>query len=129
MKPFYILTMATFSSVLVGCAVPRQSMVNYGHPALNQPMAVQNELGKVATGAIVGGLIGSRFGQGDGRVAAAAVGAAVGSMTAQGSYSNDATGGALLGGLLGSRFGQGNGRIAGAALGAGLGAWLAVPRE
>ncbi|WP_332775842.1 glycine zipper 2TM domain-containing protein [Polaromonas sp.] len=117
------------SSLIAGCAAPRQP-VNYGHPALNQAApAVQNEPGRVMAGALLGGLVGSRFGQGDGRVTGAAAGAAVGSMAAQGGYSNEAAGGALLGGLVGSRFGGGDGRTAAAAVGAGLGAWLAVPRD
>ncbi|MGC1176395.1 hypothetical protein, partial [Polaromonas sp.] len=53
-----------------GCAAPRQPQINYGHPALNQAAAQQaapapqNNAGRVAAGAVLGGLVGSRFGQG-----------------------------------------------------------------
>lgn len=129
-----LLPLVLAGGLLAGCAAPRQPMVNYGHPALNQAMyqtvpVPQNDPGRVAAGALVGGLVGSRFGQGNGQVAGAAIGAAAGAMAARGGYSHEAAGGALIGGLVGSRFGGGNGRTAAAALGAGLGAWLAVPRE
>jgi uncharacterized protein YcfJ len=135
MKTLSALSLLLAAGLLAGCAAPRQPLVNYGHPALNQAAAsqaapaLQNDPGRVAAGAVIGGLMGSRFGQGNGQVAGAAIGAAAGAMAAQSGYSNEAAGGALLGGLVGSRFGGGNGRTAAAALGAGLGAWLAVPRE
>ena len=136
MKTLPVLSLLLASGLLAGCAVPRQPVANFGHPALNQaapPASYQpvpsNDPGRVAAGALIGGLVGSRFGQGNGQVAGAAVGAAAGAMAAQGGYSHEAAGGALIGGLVGSRFGGGNGRTAAAALGAGLGAWLAVPRD
>ena len=120
--------------VLAGCAAPQRA--NYGHPALNaavqapvQPI-VQNDPGRVAVGTVVGGLIGSQFGGGNGRIAASAVGAATGALLAQGGEpSQQAVGGAIIGGLIGSRFGGGEGRNAATAIGAGLGAWLSVPRD
>lgn len=132
MKTMLSLSLCLSVGLLTGCALPRQPVANYGHPALNQAAAAQqpaqavyNDPGRVAAGALLGGAVGSRFGQGSGQVA----GAAAGAMAAQGGYSHDAALGALAGGLVGSRFGQGHGRTAAAAVGAGLGAWLAVPRE
>jgi len=72
---------------------------------------------------------GSRFGRGDGRIAATAVGAGIGAMIGQGESSSQAMSGAAIGGLVGSRFGQGSGRLAATAIGAGLGAYLAVPKD
>lgn len=129
---------------MTGCAAPGPQLVNYGHPALNEAAysyyqnahlvapAQRSDNVRVVIGSLAGGVIGSRFGGGDGRIAGVAVGAATGAMAAQGGYGNDAAGGAggaLVGAIIGSRFGRGDGRLAGAALGAGLGAWLAVPRD
>ncbi len=136
MKLMLPLSLCLSVGLLTGCALPRQPVANYGHPALNQAAAAQqpaqavyNDPGRVAASALLGGVVGSRFGQGSGQVAGAAVGAAAGAMAAQGGYSHEAALGGLAGGLVGSRFGQGHGRTAAAAVGAGLGAWLAVPRE
>ena len=78
---------------------------------------------------MAGGLIGSRFGAGNGRTAMAATGAALGAVVgsnAANPYATQITPGTVIGGvvggLVGSRFGHGNGKTAGAALGAAVGA-------
>lgn len=117
---------------MVGACAHQPAAVNHGHPALNAMAPaphLQNDPGRVALGAVVGGLAGAQVGGGSGRVAAAGAGAAIGAMAAQGDYSHDAALGALAGGLIGSRIGGGSGRLAATAAGAGLGAWLAVPRN
>ena len=71
MKTLPVLPLWLASGLLVGCAAPRQPAANYGHPALNQAVqqtsyqpAPSNDAWRVATGALIGGLVGSRFGQG-----------------------------------------------------------------
>jgi hypothetical protein len=153
------LLLVAACAAITGCAYRAPATVNHGHPALNAisapaPVAVavpvqqyvlvpvqaapapvapiqqlHNDPGRVAMGALIGGLAASHIGRGDGRVAAVAVGAGVGAMAAQGGYSSEAAVGGLAGALIGSHVGRGNGRVGAAALGAGLGTWLAVPRE
>lgn len=129
MKPVH--TAVIVLVFLSGCAAPQPAMVNYGHPALNQPAPsrLQNDPGRVAVGTVAGGVIGSHFGGGNGRLVGTAVGAATGAMMSQGQYTSEAAAGAAIGGIIGSRFGGGNGRAAATAIGAGLGAFMAAPRE
>lgn len=129
MKPVHAAAVSL--AFLSGCAAPQPAMVNYGHPALNQPApsGFQNDPGRVAVGTVAGGIIGSQLGGGNGRLVGTAVGAATGAMMSQGQYTNDAAVGAAIGGIIGSRFGGGNGRAAATAIGAGLGAFMAVPRQ
>jgi uncharacterized protein YcfJ len=121
--------------LLAACAAPAPTQTNYGHPALNSsfnqaPPAPAADPGRMALGALAGGLIGSRFGSGSGRIAATGAGAAIGAMAGQGGgFNTDMAIGGLLGGLVGSRFGEGSGRLAATAIGAGLGAFLTVPRQ
>lgn len=133
MKPLSGAVVASGILLLAGCAASNPG-VNYGHPALNAAVKPAGPApassSRIALGALAGGVIGSRFGHGDGRTAATGAGAAIGAMLMQGGgYNSDMAGGALLGGLAGSRFGKGSGQLAATAIGAGLGAFLAVPKE
>ena len=82
MKTLPVLSPWLGSALLTDCVVPSQPIANYGHPTLNQAAAQQtsyqpaptNVVGRVTAGALLGGLVGSRFGQGNGQVAGAAVG-------------------------------------------------------
>jgi uncharacterized protein YcfJ len=133
-KRIGLLALVLSAAMIAGCAAPRQQGVNYGHPSLNaafnKPVPPPPDPARMALGALAGGVIGARFGRGDGRLAATGAGAAIGAMVAHGQgYNSDMAAGALLGGLAGSRFGQGSGRLAATAIGAGLGAFLTVPKE
>lgn len=100
----------------------------YAVPAYTPAPTMYTDPGRVAAGAVIGGLIGSQFGgSANARIASSAAGAAIGVMAAQGRPSGQAIAGGIVGGVIGSRFGGGTGRNAAAAIGAGLGSWLAVP--
>ena len=73
-------------------------------------------------GAILGGVIGSKVGEGEGKTAATALGALIGSALSSGeSLNSDKVGGAILGGVAGSQVGSGSGKNAAAAAGALIG--------
>ena len=73
-------------------------------------------------GAILGGVIGSKVGEGEGKTAATALGALIGSALSSGeSLNSDKVGGAILGGVAGSQIGAGSGKNAAAAAGALIG--------
>ena len=100
----------------------------YAVPAYTPASTMYTDPGRVAAGAVIGGLIGSQLGgSSNARIASSAAGAAIGVMAAQGHPSGQAIAGGVVGGVIGSRFGGGAGRNAAAAIGAGLGSWLAVP--
>lgn len=105
----------------------RYESARYANEPAPAPQSGGSVLPQVA-GAVVGGVIGSRFGQGNGRVAASAIGAATGAYAAgklSDPCSADLNAGNVVGGiagaLLGATVGRGNGRIAGAAVGAAAG--------
>ena len=77
---------------------------------------------KEVLGAIIGGVLGSKMGEGDGKTAATALGALLGSNLVSGKQVNK--GGALLGGIAGSQIGKGSGKNAAAAAGALVGSQL-----
>ena len=77
---------------------------------------------KEVLGAIIGGVLGSKMGEGDGKTAATALGALIGSNLVSGKQVNK--GGALLGGIAGSQIGKGSGKNAAAAAGALVGSQM-----
>jgi uncharacterized protein YcfJ len=100
-------------------------------PSYTPPPVAQSALPAAALGAVAGGLIGSRFGSGNGRTAVAATGAALGAVMGANAANPNSTPitpgtviGGVVGGLVGSRLGQGNGKTAAAALGAAVGAMV-----
>jgi len=81
---------------------------------------------KKLLGAIIGGVLGSKVGEGSGNKAATAFGALLGSSLSSGEeISSNKLSGAILGGLAGSQIGSGSGNKAATAAGALIGSELA----